>query len=107
MLRTRNTKPATASKSRLPNNIAQTKVLRPFRESTVLDYSTPAANSQIQIFYSMICRHGISAEHNIQNHHHAEPRRKENRSDIGMLALRHFGYKLLHNHIDHGTRGKA
>ena len=47
------------------------------------------------------------SQRHIQRHHDAEAHGKENRADVGVLSLRHFGNQLLHHHIEHGARREA
>ena len=48
-----------------------------------------------------------SAQSHIQDHHDAEPGGKEDRREIGVLSLRHFGDQFFHNHVEHRARGEA
>ena len=48
-----------------------------------------------------------SSQCHIERHHHAEARGKKDCADVGVSAVRHFGDKLLHHHIEHGAGGEA
>lgn len=48
-----------------------------------------------------------SADQNIESDHERKPCGKQHRSDIGMSALGHFGYKLFDYYIDHCACGKT
>ena len=74
--------------------------------------SPPAAFARnqrtLQFFFSHHNRFiYVLSQRYIQNHHHAEAHGKGNRTNVGMLTLRHFRYQLLHYHIKHSTCRKA
>ena len=51
------------------------------------------------------CQEGHSSEKgDIQDHHHAEAQREEDRAHVGMPACGHLVYQLFLHHVDHSAR---
>ncbi len=53
-------------------------------------------------------RRALSAERDAERHHDREPGREEENARVGMPALGHLRYELLHDHVDHraGSEGE-